>query len=160
MQQDEEIRFYYDFPGRYYWGYSDEKPPEFTNGVLISKNRGGLIRTALPFPIVSAYLYKPDLCQTVIKPRFSLKGGRWQKLTGCQDDIIKITDHFPTGEGTYPTEKYFLLLPFSLTDYQLLTQFQTASKSIPHLNDGANDIELKEALNSDIKLEFGYVPLD
>lgn len=155
LRPGEEIRFYYNFPGKFYWSYSDKKPPEFTNGILISRNKGGLIRTTLPYPIVSAYLYKPGLCKPPV-PRFSLDGIHWKKLPTCQDDILNFFDLFPVGEKTYPIEKYFLLLPFSFKDYQLLTQFQIAPKSIPRFNFETNMIELKEALNSDIKLEFGW----
>lgn len=156
LSPDEEIRFYYNFKGKYYWAYRDLQPPEFTNGVLISKNKGGYFRLELPFPILTTYIYRPNLCQAIIKTRFSLDGLRWKKLTNCRDDTINLADLFPIGEGSYPTEKYFLVLPFSITDYQILTQFQAAPKSIPHLNSGINDVELKEALDSNVKLEFGY----
>ena len=54
LRPKEEIRFYYYFKGRYYWGFEDKRPPEFTNGVLISQNQGGFFRWELPFPIVAA----------------------------------------------------------------------------------------------------------
>jgi len=70
---------------------------------------------------------------------------------------LSLTDLFPIGEGSYPTQKYFLLLPWSLTDYQILTQFQTAPRSIPRPNVGVNNVEIKKSLKSDIEIEFGYL---
>ena len=157
LRPNEEIRFYYDFKGKYYWGYVDNQPPEFTNGVLISENKGGFYQFNLPFPMVASYIYKPNLCKAMAKTRFSLDGIHWKKITDCQDDVLSLTDLFPIGEGSYPTQKYFLILPWSLTDYQILTQFQTAPRSIPRLNIGVNDVEIKKSLKSDIEIEFGYL---
>lgn len=156
LKRGEEIRYYYDFPGKFFWSYNDEPPPEYTNGILISKNRGGLITISLPYPILAAYLYKPGLCRSVIQSRISLNGWRWQELLGCQDDIIKIDNLFPIGANTLPTEKYFLLLPPSFNDYQLITRFQASPKSIPRPVDGVNEIQLKQPVDSVISVNFGY----
>jgi len=157
LRPNEEIRFYYNFMDKYYWGWKSNQPPEFTNGVLISGNKGGFYKFDLSFPIVASYIYKPNLCKAINKTRFSLNGIRWKKITDCQDDVLNLTDLFPIGEGSYPTRKYFLTLPWSLTDYQVLTQFQTAPRSIPKLKSGVNDVEIKKSLKSDIEIEFGYL---
>ena len=156
MRPNEEIRFYYDFKDKYYWGFKSDPPPEYTNGVLISDNNGGVFKFQLPFPILASYIFRPNLCRAAEPIRFSLDGWHWQKITACENDVLNLTDLFPRGEGSFPTQQYFLALPLSLTDYQILTQFQTAAKSIPVPTIGVNELELKNPLRSDIKVEFGY----
>ncbi len=157
LKSNEEIRFYYDFKDKYYWGFENKPPPEFTNGVLISQNKGGYYQFDLPFPILTSYIHKPNLCKAINKVRFSLDGTRWKKITDCQDDVLSLTGLFPVGEESYPANQYFLVLPLSLKNYQILTQFQTAPRSIPKPNVGVNDVEIKKSLKSDIEIEFGYL---
>jgi len=123
---------------------------------LISENKGGYYQFDLPFPIVASYIHKPNLCKAINKIRFSLNGTHWKKITDCQNDVLNLTDLFPIGERSYPAKKYFLTLPLSLSEYQVLTQFQTAPRSIPRLKLGVNDIEIKNPLSSNIEVKFGY----
>ena len=157
LRSNEEIRFYYDYQGKYYWGFKSKQPPEFTNGVLISGNNGGFYQFQLPYTILASYIHKPNLCKATIKVRFSLDGKDWKRVTNCQDDVLNLADLFPIGENSFPANKYYLTLPWSLDDYQIITQFQVAPKSIPKFNLGSNQIEMKKALKTDIKVEFGYL---
>lgn len=159
LRPKETIRFYYDFPKDYYWGFFDQPPPEFTNGILLSGNRGGAYKFHLPFPILAVYIYRPGLCRAIAPVRFSLNGRQWQPINDCQNDVLSLNGLFPKGESSFPTQHYWLALPISLTGYQIATQFQTAPKSLPSFIPGDNDLLLKSPLPAPVQLELGFTPV-
>lgn len=164
LDPGEEIRFYYDWPGEWFWSFSDQEPPKYTTGILISKIQNkDLVEKekliTLPYPILSVYIYDSNLCQSGPEISFLAKGSdKWNNLQSfCQDDVIKIKDLFPRGKDALPLFSFFLKFNNkSFNNLYIVTRFQTAVKSIPQLRYGNNEIQLFNNNNFDLELKFAY----
>jgi hypothetical protein len=167
LRPNEEIRFYYNWPGKYFYRENNNPPETFTNGLLISPLETGKIlfkkpsvkSFQLPYPILASYVSGKGLCNRHNQLQFSLNQKDWINVKKyCQDDILRLVDVFPKGKNAKITNHYFLKLklsPFS-GKAKAYTQFQVAPKSIPRLQDGENIIELKSLLSQKASLRFAY----
>lgn len=165
LRQQEEIRFYYDWPDSWYWHDFGNKPPKLTNGMLISPIRendlSAQIRLIkLPYVITKIYLRGLSLCQKANQIYISTEGlESWNSLTKyCRQDVIDASSLFPTGEESSPTFSY--LLKFENLNWifpvYVYTQFQVAPKSIPKLDFGENIIKVGDMNEGSLRLNFTF----
>lgn len=161
----EKIFFYYDWPDSWYWHDFPQKPPIFTNGLLIStinkKDLANNIRMIkLPYIIVKSKIQGLGLCWLAKNIYFSQDGlDKWESLNKlCQKDMIDLSKFFPNGENSSPRFSYFLKFEkFSkFLPIIVYTQFQVAPKSISVLQAGDNKIELQNTDNDKMKLQFVF----
>lgn len=168
LRAGEEIRSYYEWKDKFYWGWKPEEPPIYSNGILISLSpkksflssstlNKKEISFQLPYPIVGSYVYGRGVCYDMNKIEFSLDGKTWEVISGtCRNNLLDLSEMIPIGKGTKPTHEYFLKAPKSLINRVIITQFQVAPKSIPRPHSGDNTFKLKKPLNEDIKVKFGF----
>lgn len=161
----EEIRFYYNWSDSWYWNDFPQKPPIFTNGLLISTvNKKDLANNIkmikLPYVILKSKIQGLGLCRMAQNIYFSQNGlDKWESLKSlCVKDSIDLTKFFPNGKDSNPKFSYFLKFEKISRFFPIFvyTQFQVAPKSIPILQAGDNKIELQNTDNDKVKLQFVF----
>jgi len=169
LRAGEEIRFYNNWQHKHYWGYKEEEPPFYSNGLLITpinsksvldyfRQNDELVKVSLPYPIVGAYVLGDEACEYSDKILFSVDKQNWQSSKGsCQNKIVDFGKYIPIGLDTKPTHEYYIKLVNLNTPLRIVTEFQVAPKSIPVLSIGNNILQLRKALNENINIKFGYI---
>jgi len=181
LKPKDEIRFYYNWPDKYYWQWKSDEPKIvdnifkenvylYTNGLLLTpiiNEKGSIfwreniinINTQLPYPILGSYIYKKNLCKIfpLIDMNYSFDGDNWQKVKLiCKGDKIDLSKIFLVGKDSQLRNEYYLRLPKQFNNGMVYTQFQVAPFSIPKLKNANNLFRLKNKLDENIKIEFGF----
>ena len=167
LEPGEELKFYYEWKKDWFWADFSRRPPHYTNGLLIcTLNRQIIPRNfikhiELPYPILAFNIYGKNICPKAVKILFSLDKEKWINLGSyCQNDVIKIVDVFPKGKGATITNQYYLKFErwLSFFNLKIYTQFQVAPNSIPKLQEGKNNIELKDIGKGKVRISFVFGP--
>lgn len=164
LNPNEEIRFYYNWKDKWFWGDFPDKPQEFTNGLLITPlektddfEKEMIKKIELPYAILDSYIQAKGICQKTSKIMFSRDGKNWvNSKDSCSDDIIHLNFLFSNGKQVTFPNFYYIKAPNSLlkkTKTTVYTQFQVAPNSIPKLKKGTNNIQL---LNNYEKIKIGF----
>lgn len=161
----EEIRFYYNWKGKFFYSDFNEEPPVFTNGLLISTVNPRKLESNerdfyLPYPILASYLYSKGLCKNSEHILISV-GFSDERVSGkgyCQNDVISFKDLFPVGPGAKITNSYSIRFEGFIKPAEMLvyTQFQVAPNSIPKLVKGKNIIQPVEDIDGIVEAGFAF----
>lgn len=164
LRGGEEIRFYYNWPDKYYWSWVEDKPPRFTNGLLITKidldyfiKEELLIEVNLPYPMLGSFVYGSNVCEDVDRISFSIDNKHWKQAgKTCVENGVDLSDFFPIGEETLPTNRYWLRIKNHNLPLFVFTQFQVSPFSLPRVVKTDNLVELQESLQEDLEINFVF----
>lgn len=167
LNPGEEIRFYYNWRGQWFWSMSAFEPPVYTNGLLISPvNLNGsdeeiIRKVELPYTIIRSYITGKNICNNVNNIYFSTDNKTWISAQGyCKDDTISFNSLFPNGLAASRETTYFIkfnnTLKTHLNNYILYTQFHVAINSIPRLYQGFNTVESLHSDSNSLELFFAF----
>jgi hypothetical protein len=165
LNPKEEIRFYYNWKGKWFWNSFADEPPLYSNGLLISQLNSdrlsdGIIMINLPYPILGAHIEGLELCRWANDIAISVaKLDDWFNASEyCKNNIIDFSNLFPVGDNANIIDKYFIKLPQNLLDKKMVifTQFQIAPNAIPKLISGKNTLQLKNTDKEKLEVKFTF----